>query len=347
MHIGGHLIGDGAPCFVIAEAGVNHNGDVELARRLVVAAADAGADAVKFQTFRAEALATADAPKADYQAVRTSSSESQREMLRRLELSAEAHVELSRHARARGIIFSSTPFDLESADLLAELDVPFFKVSSGDLTYIPLLRHLAAKGRPIVLSTGMADFAEVGLALRTMREAGAADVALLQCVTAYPAPSAEVNLRAMAALGSRFGVPVGYSDHTRGREVAIAAVALGAAIIEKHLTLDRDLPGPDHEASLEPGEFRELVREVRSVEAALGNGDKHAMPSELSNKAVAARRSVVAAVDIAAGARVGPEMLDCQRPGDGIPAAEFDSVVGRRATRAFRAGEKIVRDGLA
>jgi N,N'-diacetyllegionaminate synthase len=347
LKIGGRLIGNGSPCFVIAEAGVNHNGDVELARRLIDAAVEAGADAVKFQTFHADALASADAPKAAYQITLTGDAESQRDMLRRLELSPAAHTELSRHARSRGILFCSTPFDLESVDLLADLNVPFFKVSSGDLTYVPLLRHLARKERPIVLSTGMADMAEVEAALEILRAAGARDVALLQCVTAYPAPAPDVNLSVIGMLRERFGVPVGYSDHTLGREVAVAAVALGAAILEKHLTLDRGLPGPDHRASLEPDEFAALVREIRVVEAALGDGQKRPMPSETTNRAIAARRSVVAAVDIRAGTSIRAGMLDCARPGDGIPAAEFDSVVGRRATRAFRAGEKIVREDLA
>jgi N-acetylneuraminate synthase/N,N'-diacetyllegionaminate synthase len=345
MRIGERTIGAGHACFIVAEAGVNHNGDLEQAKRLVDAAAEAGADAIKFQSFQAESLASSDAPKAVYQIARTGREGSQREMLHALELSRPAHEALSRHAHERGILFCSTPFDLASADLLVEIGVPFFKVSSGDLTHIPLLRHLARTGKPIVLSTGMADLNEVGSALDVLRAAGARDVALLHCVTEYPAPGAEANLRAMGSMRERFAVPVGYSDHTLGLQVALAAVALGACILEKHLTLDRAQPGPDHHASLEPEEFRQLVREVRAVEASLGDGVKRPAPSEVANRAVA-RRSVFAAVDIHKGTVLAAEMLVCKRPEDGIPASRFDAVVGRSARSDIHAGDKLTWDQI-
>jgi N,N'-diacetyllegionaminate synthase len=340
MRIGSHAIGEGNPCFVIAEAGVNHNGDVALAKRLLDAAAEAGANAVKFQTFHAESIASSEAPKAAYQVATTGASETQREMLQRLELTNAAHEELSRHASERGIIFCSTPFDIASVDLLEALDVPFFKVASGELTHVPLLRRIARTGRPVVVSTGMSELQEVESALRTLRAAGARDVALLHCLSEYPAPSAEANLRAMATMRERFGTPVGYSDHTLGVEVAVASVALGASILEKHLTLDRSMPGPDHRASLEPGEFSELVRQVRSVESALGDGVKRPGKSEMANRAIA-RRGVFAAVAIPKGTVLTADMLGCKRPDDGIPASQFDSVVGRRVRLDLRAGEKL------
>jgi N,N'-diacetyllegionaminate synthase len=340
MQIGSYAIGEGNPCFVIAEAGVNHNGDIALAKRLLDAAVEAGANAVKFQSFHAESIASSEAPKAAYQVATTGASETQREMLQRLELTHAAHEELSRHASERGIIFCSTPFDIASVDLLEALDVPFFKVASGELTHVPLLRRIARTGRPVVVSTGMSELQEVESALGTLRAAGARDIALLHCLSEYPAPSAEANLRAMATMRERFGTPVGYSDHTLGVEVAVASVALGASILEKHLTLDRSMPGPDHRASLEPGEFSELVRQVRSVESALGDGVKRPGKSEMANRAIA-RRGVFAAVAIPKGTVLTADMLACKRPDDGIPASQFDSVVGRRVRLDLRAGEKL------
>src|SRR2546423_383139 len=332
MVIGDRVIGSGAPCFVIAEAGVNHNGDLDLAQQLVDAAADAGADAVKFQTFRAAGVVAEDAPSAAYQRVGDDRDTAQYDLLRRLELDEDAHVALLEHAGRRGIVFCSTPFDLPSVDLLERLGVPFFKIASGDLTYTQLLRCVAAKHRPIVLSTGMADIDEVAAAVDTLTAAGAPDVALLHCVSEYPAPIEDANLRAIPAMAERFGLPVGLSDHTPGVTVAIAAVAVGAAIIEKHFTLDRALPGPDHRASLEPSDFAQLVREIREVEGAMGTGKKQAAPSELANRDIV-RRSVFAAVEVGEGAPITHEMLECKRPGDGIPASDIDRVVGRRARR--------------
>ncbi len=325
------VVGEG-PAFVIAEAGVNHNGDLDLARRLVDAAAEAGADAVKFQTFRTDALVSAAAPKARYQVETTGEAESQRAMLAQLELSAAAHAGLRDHATARGLVFFSTPFDEASADLLDRLGVELFKVPSGEVTNLPLLRHVAAKGRPLLLSTGMSTLDEVDVAVAAIRAAGDPPIAILHCVSAYPAPVEDTNLRAMDTLRARFGCPVGLSDHSLGIEIALAAVARGAAVLEKHLTLDRTLPGPDHRASLEPGDFAALVRGVRVIEAALGDGDKRPMPSEVDTRAVA-RRSLVAARALPAGHRLTRGDLAIKRPGTGIPPADLDRVLGRRLAR--------------
>jgi N,N'-diacetyllegionaminate synthase len=343
--VGGHQIG-GARCFVIAEAGVNHNGDLGLARRLVDAAADAGADAVKFQTFRTGALVSAAAPKARYQVETTGGGESQQAMLARLELSAEAHAALMQHAARRGLVFFSTPFDEASADLLEGLGVDLFKVPSGEVTNVPLLRHIAAKGRPVLLSTGMCTLDEVAAAVATIRAAGDPPLAILHCVSAYPAPAEDTNLKAMDTLRARFDCPVGLSDHSLGIEIALAAVARGAALLEKHVTLDRTLPGPDHRASLEPADFAALVRGVRAVESALGDGVKRPMPSELDTRAVA-RRSLVAARALAAGHRLGPDDIAIKRPGTGIPPADMDRVLGQRLRRGVAADELLDWSGLA
>ncbi len=329
VNVGGRTVGEGAPCFVIAEAGVNHNGSVETACRLVDAAREAAADAVKFQTFIADQLATPDAPKAEYQRETTGAGQSQLEMLRSLELSEAAHQEILAHCRRRGILFLSTPFDEASADLLDAM-VPAFKISSGDLTNSGFLAHIARKGKPILLSTGMAHLAEVEQAVATIREAGNQDIVLLQCVTNYPAAPADVNLRAMRTMADAFHVPVGYSDHTVGNEVAFAAVALGACVIEKHVTLSRDLPGPDHKASIEPRELSELVRGIRAVEASLGTGSKEPAASEAATAAVA-RRSLVAAATIPAGGVLTDEAVTVRRPGTGLPPSMRAHVVGRTA----------------
>lgn len=338
-------IGAGQPVFVIAEAGVNHNGELELARRLVDAAADAGADAVKFQTFAAERVAAREAPKADYQRQTTSVDESQQQMLRRLELAPTAHRELQAHARRRGLVFLSTPFDEASADLLDALDVPAIKIGSGEVTNLPFLEHVARKGRPVILSTGMSSLDEVGAAVVAVRATGNAELVLLHCVSEYPARPADANLRAMLTLADAFRTPVGYSDHTPGLEVALAAVALGASVIEKHFTLDRGLPGPDHRASLEPAQLTELVRGIRVVEQALGDGVKAPTAGELGNRVVA-RRSLAAAVDLPAGLTLTRESLCALRPATGIPPASLPAVLGRKLTRARRAGELIAWSDL-
>ena len=330
VEIAGRLIGPGQPCFIIAEAGVNHNGEVKLAKQLVDAAVEAKADAVKFQTFKAERLATASAPKARYQWQTTRREESQLEMLRRLELSPDAHRELADYCRRRGILFLSTPFDPESVELLAALGVAAFKVSSGDLTNLPLLMHVAGKGKPMIVSTGMSTLSEVEAAIHAIRQASECGVVLLHCVSSYPAPAASVNLLAMHTMASAFHLPVGYSDHTMGIEVALAAVALGACVIEKHLTLDRRLSGPDHAASIEPAELVALVRGIRLIESALGDGRKVPAPEERDVAAVA-RKSLVAARHIPSGSTLTEEVIAVKRPGTGLPPAMLRQVVGRRA----------------
>jgi len=339
-------IGVSAPVFIVAEAGVNHNGNPALARRLVDAAAECGADAVKFQTFTVDALLTREAPKAGYQVETTGAGESQREMLARLELGADRLAELRDRAGKRGLVFFSAPFDEASADALEALDVALYKVPSGEITNLPLLRHIAAKGRPIILSTGMATLEEVEQAVAAIRAAGDPPLALLHCLSAYPAPVEEVNLRAMDSLASRFGYPVGFSDHTLGIEIAVAAAARGAAIIEKHLTLDKTLPGPDHRASLDVAEFSAMVRAIRSVESALGDGVKRPMPSEADTRRVA-RKSLVAARALKAGERVAAGDLASKRPGTGISPAELPRVLGLRLTRDVAADEVIPWEALA
>lgn len=329
IRIGSREVGFGRPCFIIAEAGVNHNGSLELALKLVDAAATAGADAVKFQTFRADRLVTLNAPKAVYQNETTGEAESQFEMLRKLELDERIHRTLVAHCASRGIAFLSTPFDEESADFLENLDVPAYKLPSGELTNLPFLRHVAGKKRPMIMSTGMATLEEVERAVEAVRIAGCKDLVLLHCVSAYPADPADANLRAMATLAETFGVPVGYSDHTLGIEVPLAAVAMGACILEKHFTLDRSLPGPDHRASAEPAELTTLVAAARKVEAALGNGVKRPVASEADTARVA-RKSLTAACDISAGTVLEPEHIAIKRPGIGIPPRMQDRLVGRK-----------------
>jgi N,N'-diacetyllegionaminate synthase len=329
VKIAGHTVGDGARCFVIAEIGVNHNGDVELARRLVDAAAAAGADAVKLQTFRADEVVAADAPKAVYQLATTDGAESQLQMLRRLELDHDAHLELKERAEALGLVFLSTPFDAGSIDLLDRIGVAAFKVSSPDLTNFLLLDAIAERRRPVLLSTGLASFEEVEAGLARLTARGVDEIVVLHCTSEYPAPVDEVNLRAIPALAEALGRPVGYSDHTEGIDVSIAAVALGACVLEKHFTLDRSLPGPDQRASIEPAAFAELVASARRVGQALGAGVKQPSASEARN-AETVRRSLAAARDLPAGTVLEASMLSALRPGTGISPARIDQVVGRR-----------------
>jgi N-acetylneuraminate synthase/N,N'-diacetyllegionaminate synthase len=343
VRIGNRFVGPGYPVFVIAEIGVNHNGDLELARQLITCAAEAGADAVKFQSFKAERLVTETAPKAAYQLATTDPAESQKAMLDKLELSADAHKMLRAFANTAGVIFLSTPFDEESADLLEELGVPAFKVSSGDLTNVLLLEHIAKKRRPTILSTGMATLEDVAEAVEVFRSEGT-EVIVLHCVTNYPAEPGSVNLRAMRTLESEFQVPIGYSDHTAGNEVTLAAVALGATVIEKHLTLDRNLPGPDHRASIEPAEFRSMISGIRNVEASLGDGVKRPTPDEIPT-ALIARRSLASACSIPAGTVVNREMITARRPGTGLKPSMLKSIVGRRA-RVDIAPNEIISLGM-
>ena len=337
ISIQGRLVGPGHPCFVIAEAGVNHNGDVEIAKRLVDVAADAGADAVKFQTFTADTLVALKAPKADYQLETTDPVESQYDMLRRLELTADAHRRLVAQCVERGILFMSTPFDEESADFLDELGVPVFKTPSPEITNMPFLGHVASKGKPMIVSTGTAHIGEVEAAVRTIQDAGNHQFVLLHCVSSYPAEPADANLRAMHTMASAFDVPVGYSDHTQGMEVPLAAAALAACVIEKHFTVDRAMPGPDHRASLEPDELATLVKGIHTVESALGHGRKEPTESEASTAATM-RRSLVAARDIPAGVSLNKAAIALRRPGSGLPPAMGQYLVGRKAKRNIEAG---------
>jgi N,N'-diacetyllegionaminate synthase len=337
------LIGEGEPCFIIAEAGVNHNGDVNLAKKLTDVAKDAGADAVKFQTFKAENVVIKNAEKAEYQKETAGIEESQYDMIKKLELTEEDFGELADYAKEKKILFLSSPFDKESVDLLDGLDVPVFKVGSGEITSFPLLRYIARKRKPIILSTGMSTLGEVEEALNVIRSEGVKDIILLHCVSNYPAKIEDVNLKAMETLKQAFKIPVGFSDHTLGITVPIAAVALGACIIEKHFTLDRDLPGPDHKASLEPNELKEMVQAIRDVEKALGDGVKRPTKDEEEIKR-AARRSIVAKVDIPKGTIIAEDMLDVKRPGTGIEPKYIDMIVGKKAKENIRKDELVTRE---
>lgn len=323
-------IGKGEPVFIIAEVGVNHNGDISLAKRLVEVAAKAGADAVKFQTFKAENVVTKTAPKAEYQRETTDIANSQFEMLKRLELSKQDFAELKDYCDQRGIIFMSTPHDQESIDVLDQLGISIFKIGSGDITNLPYLQYMARKGKPMILSTGIATLGEIEEAVETILGAGNKELILLHCVSSYPADVEECNLRAIQTLENAFQLPVGFSDHTLGIEVSLAAVALGACVIEKHFTLDRTLPGPDHKASLEPAELAQLIQGIRAVEKALGDGLKRPSPKELKNRAII-RKSLVAACNIPAGTIILDSMITIKRPGTGLAPKFKAEVVGRRA----------------
>lgn len=345
LEINGRQIGAGAPCLIIAEAGVNHNGSLDLARRLIDAAADAGADAVKFQTFRAERLVTVDAPKAEYQKRTTGTEESQFAMLKRLELDEAAHRELMSYTLSRGLIFLSTPFDEPSADLLESLQLPAFKVPSGEVTNLPFLSYLAAKKLPMILSTGMSTLEEVEAAVAAVRGGGCPPLALLHCVSNYPAAPGTSNLRAMASMRQAFQVPIGFSDHTMGTDIALAAVAMGASCLEKHLTLDRTMSGPDHEASLEPTEFAAMVKGIRNVESALGHGRKEPAESE-SGTAAVARKSLVAARDLCVGEVLHLDAVAIKRPGTGLPPKAREELLGRTVRVAIAAGTLFTREML-
>lgn len=327
---------------IIAEAGVNHNGDIKLAKCLIDTAAEAGADLVKFQTFNANRQVTRAAKKADYQNQTTDSDESQYEMLRRLELSTEMHHELISHCVTRNISFFSTGFDIESIDLLESLGQDYFKIPSGEITNLPYLRHIGRLEKSIILSTGMSTMGDIESAICALEKEGTqrSNITVLHCTTEYPSPMAEVNLRAMKSIQLAYGVKVGYSDHTAGIEVAIAAVALGASVIEKHFTLDRNLPGPDHKASLEPKELKAMVSAIRNIEVALGDGIKKLTPSETKNKPIA-RKSLVALQDIKKGEVFSDENITSKRPGIGISPMRWDEILGRVAHRNFSVDELI------
>lgn len=328
---------------IIAEAGVNHNGSLEMALEMVRVAARAGADIVKFQTFVANKIAVAQAPKADYQIAATGAAESQQEMMARLELSRSDHAALIEECARQEISFLSTGFDEMSVNMLVELGINRIKAPSGEITNLPLLRHIASKGLPVILSTGMATLGEVEDAISVLHGHGVpyGDITVLHCNTEYPTPMQDVNLPAMTSMRAAFGVSIGYSDHTVGIELPIAAVALGATVIEKHFTLDRTLPGPDHRASLEPEELSQMVRAIRNIELAMsGDGVKRPSPSEVKNRPIA-RRSIVAARDIAAGEAFTVENLTAKRPGTGISPMRWDEVIGQSARKAFKADEMI------
>ena len=331
-------------CFVIAEAGVNHNGDVELARQLIESAAAAGADAVKFQTWRTEKLVTRDAPLAGYQA-RSGSESSQFAMLKRLELLPETFSVLAKHAKERGIVFASTPDDEESADFLDSLDVPFVKIGSPEVTNLAFLRHVARLRRPVILSTGMSDLTEVRQAVSAILDEGNDQLVLLHCVSSYPAPLSEANVRAMGALRDEFDLPVGFSDHTLGTAASLAAVALGARVLERHLTLDRTLPGPDHAASLDPQQFSALVSQIRDIEASLGDGVKRVTEAELDARETM-RRVVVARRKLDVGTYVQADDVELLRAGPGVAIALLPSVLGRRLRADIAEGDAITLEML-
>jgi N,N'-diacetyllegionaminate synthase len=327
---------------IIAEAGVNHNGDLDLAKQLIDVAADAGADLVKFQTFNANRQATRTAKKADYQSQTTDSTESQHAMLLRLELTEAMHHELIAHCATQNIGFFSTGFDIESVNLLVSLGQDCFKIPSGEITNLPYLRHIGHLGKTAIISTGMATLGEIEGAIEVLEQAGTprSKLTVLHCTTEYPTPMTEVNLRAMHSIHTAFGVAVGYSDHTQGIEVAIAAVAMGATVIEKHFTLDLNLPGPDHQASLEPTELKALVTAIRNIEVALGGGIKKLTPSEAKNKAVT-RKSLVASRAITAGEVFTAENITTKRPGNGISPMRWDEFIGQAAQKDYQEDELI------
>ena len=328
--------------FIIAEAGVNHNGDIRLAERLMESASAVGADAVKFQSFIASEEISVHAEKALYQAAQTGDQESQLEMVSRYELSAEQQASLKKFATRIGIEFMSSPFDISSIHVLKKIGIERWKIPSGEITNLPYLRHIGCQGQPIILSTGMANLGEIEAALDVLEQAGAprSQITVLHCTTEYPAPPKEVNLRAMNGIAQAFGVAVGYSDHTEGIAVPIAAVAMGAMVIEKHLTLDRNLPGPDHKASLEPHQFAAMVEGIRTVEEALGDGIKRPTPSEQVNLPVV-RKSLVAARPIRVGELLSDANLTAKRPGTGLSPMQWDDWIGRPAPRDYAADEPI------
>lgn len=328
--IANRSIGPGLPCFVIAEAGVNHNGDVNLAHQLIDAAVEAGSGAVKFQSFVTEDLITPDAPKARYQIETTSEPGSQYNMLKSLELSGAQQAELKAHCDKRGILYLCTPYEHGSIDMLDELSIPAFKVASTDTNNLVLLKYLAGKGRPVILSTGMSTLGEVDQAVQTLWNCGLeGKIALLHCTSEYPAPFDELNLKAIQTMQYAFGCPVGFSDHTPGVGASPWAVALGACIIEKHFTLDRTMKGPDHRASLEPKELSKLVQTIRDVESALGNGIKRPTGSEIRNKSLM-QKSVVANRFLRLGTIIKPDDLTCKRPGTNLDPSWYDRLIGKQ-----------------
>ncbi|HBM15417.1 MAG TPA: N-acetylneuraminate synthase [Lentisphaeria bacterium] len=328
--------------FIIAEAGVNHNGSLELAKKLIDAAVEAGCDAVKFQTFKTENVISENAQKAEYQKQTTGGHETQFEMVKKLELSYAQFSDLNQHCQTKGIMFLSTPFDLESVDFLAGMNLPIIKIPSGEITHLPYLRKIGGLRKRIIMSTGMADLKEIKTAVSVLLKSGTQrkDITILHCNTEYPTPFNDVNLRAMATIQKALSVKVGYSDHTLGIEAAVAAAALGASVIEKHFTLDRNMPGPDHKASLDPNELKAMVAAIRNIEKALGSDVKQASASEKKNISIA-RKSIVAACEIKRGEVLTKDNLTCKRPGDGISPMKWDQILGTKAKRNYTKDEMI------
>lgn len=328
--------------FIIAEAGVNHNGSIELAKRLIDTAFQAGADAVKFQTFKADNLVSKTAQKAAYQKQTTDVSESQYTMIKKLELTEEMHHELIQYCNEKRILFLSTPFDHDSINLLNSLGMEIFKIPSGEITNLPYLQHIGSLGKKVILSTGMADLGEIEDALDILTDAGTSKehITVLHATTEYPCPMDEVNLRSMNTIATAFGINVGYSDHTNGIEIPIAAVAMGASVIEKHFTLDRTMEGPDHKASLEPDELIAMVKAIRNIEKALGNGIKKPSPSEVKNMTVA-RKSIVASCPIQKGEMLSIDNLTIKRPGNGISPMRWDEIIGTLSSKDYMEDELI------
>lgn len=316
-------------CFIIAEIGVNHNGNIEIAKQMIDEAVKAGVDAVKFQSFKSEKLVTKDAPKANYQMKNTGGG-SQFDMLKKLELTLENHIELKKYCDQKNILFMSTPFDFESVDLLEKIGVDVYKVSSGELTNIPLLKYIAKLGKKMIVSTGMANLEEVEAAINAIKSCGNDDIILLQCTSNYPTNYEDVNLNSMITMKELFDLPVGYSDHTIGIEVSIAAVSMGAKVIEKHFTLDKNMDGPDHIASLDTSELKLLVKCIRNVEKSLGSKIKKCNASEENTKLVV-RKSIVAKENIKKGEEIGYSNIDFKRPGNGISPADIEMVLGKKA----------------
>lgn len=327
---------------IIAEAGVNHNGNFELAKKMIAEAKKAGADYVKFQTAVPELVISTIAPKAEYQKENTGNDENQLEMCKAIHLPLSAYSQLKAICDKEGIGFLSTPFDLVSIDVLEELDMDFYKIPSGEITNLPYLRKIATKGKSVIISTGMSEISEIAEAIKVLEEGGISRdrIILLHCNTEYPTPYKDVNLNAMKHLHDVFGVIVGYSDHTKGIEVPVAAVAMGAQFIEKHFTLDRNMEGPDHKASLEPAQLKEMIDSIRNVEDAIGEYTKHATESETPNKVIA-RKSIVAAKDIRQGELFSDSNITTKRPGNGISPMLWDKVIGTAAKRDFKYDELI------
>lgn len=328
------------PIIIIAEIGVNHNGNIELAKKMIVEAKKCGADIVKFQTAKPEALLTKYAKRATYQIDNTGNSDTQLEMIKKLTLSYEEFVELERFCKEQKVYFLSTPFDCQSIEFLNRFDMPFWKIPSGEITNYPYLVKIAKTNKKVVMSTGMSNLEEINQAVEVLRENGTKDIVLLQCNTQYPTDYVDVNLNVLQTLRDRFNVPVGYSDHTKGIEVPIAAAALGAVIIEKHFTLDCRMEGPDHKASMEPKEFSEMVVAIRNVEKALGIGEKFVTASERENIPIA-RKSIVALKDIKQGDVFSIENLTTKRPGTGISPMKWNEIIGKKANRDYKADELI------